>query len=488
MAHSGWIPPDQLPRLGDWDGPIYGELGVLAADPDGRRVVCHACGRAFGNLGNHVRRTHSLLPAEYRAIFGLRATTGLAGPSYKQHSAELAVRNFSPYWSESASRGMSHEQRVAYAVGRRLRLEAKLDPNNQRVWAENGIRLQQRLRELQAAGLWHRPRPRDPAGSIAKAVARWRELLQDPAYKQRWAEKLSEARGRKQLVCRACGATFTRSRDWKGRFACGPDCARQLRRQGVRKIQVSAPEMRGRISQGRRRSANRTYDDILGRLGALPPQAWEAMPAEQADWIRRYYGLVDGRPASRKQLAAESGSSEWQVRAALEHGVARLLDIRPAPRLVGCPTCGHTFAKDGKRRYCSHRCAVRAARRHPGTCGTCGKPFLGAKDQRFCSIQCSGQERGDTWRARVRSAARRRGRPHLEAPQRLDRRRFARLPALERAAVRAYYGLAGGPPRTHKEIGQALHISQDRVGPLVERAVTLLLASRSAAAPAAATP
>ena len=481
MAHSGWIPPDQLPQLGDWDGPIYGELGVLATDPDGRRVVCHACGRAFSNLGNHVRRTHGLLPAEYRAMFGLRATTGLAGPSYKQHSARLAVQNFSPYWNGSPSRAQSHDQRVAYAVGRRLRLEAKLDPDNQRVWAENGARLQARQRELQAAGLWHMPRPRDPAGSIAKAVARWRELLQDPDFKQRSAQKLSEASRRKELVCRNCGATFTRGRQWKGRFACGPECARELRRQGVHKIQVSAAEMRSRISQGSRRRANRAYDDMVLRLKALGPEVFAVLPNEQADWIRRYYGLLDGRPVSRKQLAAESGQSEWQVRAALEHGVARLLDIRPAPKMVACPTCGQSFAKEGKRRYCSRRCMVRAARRKPGTCEACGKPFLGPNGQRFCSIQCAPQGRDEAWRAGVRDAARRRGRPHLEALRRLDRRKFARLPALERAAVRAYYGLGGGPPQTHKEIGQALHISHDTVGPLVERGVERLLAARAGA-------
>ena len=39
------------PQLGDWDGPIYGELGVLVAEEDGNRLVCHACGRAFGAWG-----------------------------------------------------------------------------------------------------------------------------------------------------------------------------------------------------------------------------------------------------------------------------------------------------------------------------------------------------------------------------------------------------------------------------------------------------
>jgi hypothetical protein len=37
------LPLDQLPELGDWDGPVFGELGVLAED--GVLLQCHACGR-----------------------------------------------------------------------------------------------------------------------------------------------------------------------------------------------------------------------------------------------------------------------------------------------------------------------------------------------------------------------------------------------------------------------------------------------------------
>ena len=38
-----------LPLPGAWDGPLYGELGVLEAAGD--RVVCLLCGRAFVHLG-----------------------------------------------------------------------------------------------------------------------------------------------------------------------------------------------------------------------------------------------------------------------------------------------------------------------------------------------------------------------------------------------------------------------------------------------------
>jgi hypothetical protein len=43
MGRNRRIPFDQLPKLGDWDGPIHGQLGVLATDGD--KVECHVCGR-----------------------------------------------------------------------------------------------------------------------------------------------------------------------------------------------------------------------------------------------------------------------------------------------------------------------------------------------------------------------------------------------------------------------------------------------------------
>jgi len=155
----GWIPPEQLPALGAWEGPIYGELGVLATD--GTRLECHACGRWFVNLAQHVLKTHGLLPAEYRAMFGLRATHGLFGPQYRAQVAAVAVRNFRPYWSEAGARAKAQtpEQRAAYGRGRRWRLETKLDPHNQHLRAQQFAHMQQVGRELRAAGRWPQPPP-----------------------------------------------------------------------------------------------------------------------------------------------------------------------------------------------------------------------------------------------------------------------------------------------------------------------------------------
>ncbi|MDE3075535.1 MAG: hypothetical protein KGJ86_08905 [Chloroflexota bacterium] len=71
-----------LPALGDWDGPIFGRLGVLA--DDGTRIQCHACGRYFLGLAHHVIQSHYLLPDEYRVIFGLNRDVGLIGHVHRK--------------------------------------------------------------------------------------------------------------------------------------------------------------------------------------------------------------------------------------------------------------------------------------------------------------------------------------------------------------------------------------------------------------------
>lgn len=68
-------PDYTLPKLGEWDGPIYGELGIL--NDDGQRVECHCCGEWFRGLAAHIVHRHNLLADEYKAIFGLNKGQGL---------------------------------------------------------------------------------------------------------------------------------------------------------------------------------------------------------------------------------------------------------------------------------------------------------------------------------------------------------------------------------------------------------------------------
>ena len=122
-------PAENLPALGDWSGPIYGELGVL--ESDGERVRCHICGRMYLFLGNHVVRAHSVSADEYRAIFGLNRGTGLAGPAYQAQARQWAMDHFRAYWPQAAERARNWTPDIRNKPSSRTRrLETKIDPHN----------------------------------------------------------------------------------------------------------------------------------------------------------------------------------------------------------------------------------------------------------------------------------------------------------------------------------------------------------------------
>lgn len=80
-------PEYRLPKLGEWDGPIYGDLGAVAR-PDGNHVECHACGELFTLVLAHAWKRHDLTGEEYRALFGLRLGDRLSGADYAELAAE----------------------------------------------------------------------------------------------------------------------------------------------------------------------------------------------------------------------------------------------------------------------------------------------------------------------------------------------------------------------------------------------------------------
>jgi hypothetical protein len=107
-------------------------LGVLAAEEDGERLVCHACGQSYRSLGAHVVLAHELLAFEYKAIFGLRATTSLLAPVLAERHRQRHLATLSRFWPQAreVARSLTPEQRSAYARGRTWALEARRDPAN----------------------------------------------------------------------------------------------------------------------------------------------------------------------------------------------------------------------------------------------------------------------------------------------------------------------------------------------------------------------
>ncbi len=165
----------QLPGLGEWDGPIYGELGMFTTDGD--KAECHACGRWFGHLGGHVARAHDLTAAEYRAIFGLRAKTKLIGPSLRDKRRERLDQLERVRPARSSLLDLTPEQRSQVARTPR-RLESRIDPKVRAAREQGGRNAARTRRERTAAGLW-RPRVSPPEHMRMmreRAVARMTEL------------------------------------------------------------------------------------------------------------------------------------------------------------------------------------------------------------------------------------------------------------------------------------------------------------------------
>jgi len=65
------------------------EVAAYLASDD---IECLECGRRLHTLGRHLRQAHDLLPADYRAAWGLPASTPLAGLRYREHRAVVAQR------------------------------------------------------------------------------------------------------------------------------------------------------------------------------------------------------------------------------------------------------------------------------------------------------------------------------------------------------------------------------------------------------------
>ncbi len=527
----------QLPELGEWDGPIYGELGVLAAEPDGDRVQCHACGAWFRFLANHVWRTHQLTADEYRAVFGLAAEHGLVSPTLAERLRRQALRTLRPYYERAAdlAHSLSFEQRSAFLRGRKLRLETRLDPRWQATRRAVAQRQAERLRE------WYR--------SL------------DPTARAAYLARLGVPRPRTPATCVVCGARFFSTSHGPKAKTCGPVCARTHRTRLGRALRTAArPAVRAKIAAAaRRRRAE--YDRLVAALRTLGAAALAALPAAERDLLRLYYGLdgADARPHSVRELTELTGLARREVEQLLRSALLRLLDPGAAGLAATCVVCGRPFAQDvvnSRRVTCGRPICAReqglatlrasggreklsAAARERGRAAAeqlrtldehdraawetlptrdrlivrlyHGLPVEGLRVDRPWTKReiaahlgagvtvwqvtqtltrgverllrpgegLSDEERQATRRARISAAARTRGRPVAEALRGLPSEAFDRLPEPERTLVRRYYGLEDGRPWTKRELAGAHARSHEWVGRALARATVLLLGERA---------
>jgi hypothetical protein len=372
MSTPHHIPPDQRPALGDWDGPILGQLGVL--EGDGERVRCHACGFWFKSLAHHAEMLHGLAPDEYRAVFGLRARTALVGRALSERRRELAaprLRAWQPvhahFVTDQTAEERSRRRRAAVYP-----LEARLDPVNRQRRRESSARGQVRRRELFAdpeylAGLGRRI-SRGKGGrvevrcavcgtpmSVTRSAAKdYQHHLCSPAciaeFRRRWAAELQRRprRWKTALVCQTCGQRFVGRRGQRfcsrrcsqhatrhrspgkcetcgrsfqgtpGQRFCSPGCAARLPRPDTHERLRAAARQRGR-----------PYAD---QLRTLDDRAFAALPPLTREAVHLYYGMADGHPWTHREIARAERIATTRVPKLVRKGVAQLLGVSAMPR------------------------------------------------------------------------------------------------------------------------------------------------------------
>ena len=182
------------PQLGDWEGPIYGELGVLVTEEDGDRLVCHACGQSYRNLGTHVVQAHQLLAFEYKAIFGLRRRPASWRPYWPSGTASTTWR-LEPVLAQATRGGAQPDSRTAFGVRARPDLGTGSPPRSCQPPAVAGTD-PARPAGARAARESGRRWWRIHARIAARGQARVAELRQDPVWVARWREKYEAGRAR----------------------------------------------------------------------------------------------------------------------------------------------------------------------------------------------------------------------------------------------------------------------------------------------------
>jgi predicted transcriptional regulator len=148
------LPDYQLPELGDWEGVVHGELGVLLEEGDW--VQCHACGKYYKALISHIFAKRGLLAAEYKSLFGLNQTPGLTSSETSSKigdhaQALVAAGKIGPgtLWSGSVI-SFTPEQRSAHLRGRKPSLQAA--KNNWAAARRRGTDLEARKFSVAVAG------------------------------------------------------------------------------------------------------------------------------------------------------------------------------------------------------------------------------------------------------------------------------------------------------------------------------------------------
>lgn len=108
-------------RNGGTENPLP-PLGVIAYDDRGY-VICHICGRAYKRLGSHIKESHGMSIAEYKAKFELcnKAKTTEANYSVLMHN--LAYKYEMPKRLQEVGKTTRFKRGEKVRLGKKVRLQ-----------------------------------------------------------------------------------------------------------------------------------------------------------------------------------------------------------------------------------------------------------------------------------------------------------------------------------------------------------------------------
>ena len=113
-------------RLGGTDNPLP-QLGKIEYDYRGY-VICHICGRAYKRLGSHVKESHGMTTAEYKAKFELCNNARTTEANYSKLMHDLAYKYDMPNRLKEAGKATRVKKGEKHLrFGKKVRLQECLN-------------------------------------------------------------------------------------------------------------------------------------------------------------------------------------------------------------------------------------------------------------------------------------------------------------------------------------------------------------------------
>ena len=112
-------------RDGGTDNPLPA-LGTIEYDHRGY-VICHICGRAYKRLGSHIKQSHNMTIAEYKAKFELCNKAKTTEVNYSALMHDLAYKHNMPKQLQETGKSTRFKKGEKIRLGKKVRLQECLD-------------------------------------------------------------------------------------------------------------------------------------------------------------------------------------------------------------------------------------------------------------------------------------------------------------------------------------------------------------------------